>query len=413
MTSKKDSGNHGHTRPRLVRLLFAVILTFLLIALIVILLVWAILRPSKPKFILQDATVYAFNVSYPNFITSNFQVTVSSRNPDDRVGIYYDRLDIYGTYRDQQITLRTSIPTSYQGHKETNVWSPFIYGNSVPVSPYNSAALSQDQGAGVVMLMIKIDGRVRFKVGTLMSAKYNLHVRCPAYIQFGSRTSGIMVGDNVVKYQLATRCHKDCGNHGHKRRRFVRLLFAVILTFLLIALIVILIVWAILRPSKPKFILQDATVYAFNVSYPNSITSNFQVTVSSRNPDDRVGIYYDRLDIYGTYRDQQITLRTSIPSSYQGHKETNVWSPFIYGNSVPVSPYNSAALSQDQGAGVVMLMIKIDGRVRFKVGTVISAKYNLHVRCPAYIQFGSRTSGIMVGDNVVKYQLATRCHVSI
>ncbi|KAJ6923998.1 hypothetical protein NC652_017344 [Populus alba x Populus x berolinensis] len=413
MTSKKDSGNHGHTRPRLVRLLFAGILTFLLIALIVILLVWAILRPSKPKFILQDATVYAFNVSYPSFITSNFQVTVSSRNPDDRVGIYYDRLDIYATYRDQQITLRTSIPSSYQGHEETNVWSPFIYGNSVPVSPYNSAALSQDQGAGVVMLMIKIDGRVRFKVGTFISAKYNLHVRCPAYIQFGSRTSGIMVGDNVVKYQLATRCHKDCGNHGHKRRRFVRLLFAVILTFLLIALIVILLVWAILRPSKPKFILQDATVYAFNVSYPSFITSNFQVTVSSRNPDDRVGIYYDRLDIYATYRDQQITLRTSIPSSYQGHKETNVWSPFIYGNSVPVSPYNSAALSQDQGAGVVMLMIKIDGRVRFKVGTFISAKYNLHVRCPAYIQFGSRTSGIMVGDNVVKYQLATRCHVSI
>ncbi|KAJ6994365.1 NDR1/HIN1-like protein 1 [Populus alba] len=206
---------------------------------------------------------------------------------------------------------------------------------------------------------------------------------------------------------------KDCGNHGHKRRRFVRLLFAVILTFLLIALIVILLVWAILRPSKPKFILQDATVYAFNVSYPSFITSNFQVTVSSRNPDDRVGIYYDRLDIYATYRDQQITLRTSIPSSYQGHKETNVWSPFIYGNSVPVSPYNSVALSQDQGAGVVMLMIKIDGRVRFKVGTFISAKYNLHVRCPAYIQFGSRTSGIMVGDNVVKYQLATRCHVSI
>ncbi|KAL3586605.1 hypothetical protein D5086_013472 [Populus alba] len=209
MTSKKDSGNHGHTRPRLVRLLFAGILTFLLIALIVILLVWAILRPSKPKFILQDATVYAFNVSYPSFITSNFQVTVSSRNPDDRVGIYYDRLDIYATYRDQQITLRTSIPSSYQGHEETNVWSPFIYGNSVPVSPYNSAALSQDQGAGVVMLMIKIDGRVRFKVGTFMSAKYNLHVRCPAYIQFGSRTSGIMVGDNVVKYQLATRCHRD------------------------------------------------------------------------------------------------------------------------------------------------------------------------------------------------------------
>ncbi|XP_011046866.1 PREDICTED: protein YLS9-like [Populus euphratica] len=205
--------------------------------------------------------------------------------------------------------------------------------------------------------------------------------------------------------------NKDCGHHHHHKR--FRPLYAGILTFLLIVLTGSLSVWAILRPSKPKFILQDATVYAFNVSYPNYITSNFQVTVSSRNPDDRVGIYYDRLDIYATYRDQQITLQTSTPTSYQGHKEITVWSPFICGNSVPVSPYNSAALSQDQGAGLVMLMIKIDGRVRFKVGTFISAKYNLHVRCPAYIQFGSRTNGIMVGDNVVKYQLATSCHVSL
>jgi hypothetical protein len=206
---------------------------------------------------------------------------------------------------------------------------------------------------------------------------------------------------------------KDCGSHGHRRRKIFRRIFAGILIFLLIVLIIILLVWAILRPSKPKFILQDATVYAFNVSSPNVLTSNFQVTLSSRNPNDKVGIYYDKLDVYATYRNQQITLRTSIPTSYQGHKEIDVWSPFIYGSAVPVSPYNSVALSQDQATGTVLLMIKIDGRVRFKVGTFISAKYNLHVRCPAYIQFGSRTNGIMVGDNVVKYQLATSCHVSL
>ncbi|KAJ6746009.1 LATE EMBRYOGENESIS ABUNDANT (LEA) HYDROXYPROLINE-RICH GLYCOPROTEIN FAMILY PROTEIN-RELATED [Salix koriyanagi] len=206
----------------------------------------------------------------------------------------------------------------------------------------------------------------------------------------------------------------DCGNHQHRRRMFIRRLFGAIVTFLLIVLIVILIVWAILRPSKPKFILQDATVYAFNVSSPNSLTSNFQVTIVSRDPDDRVGIYYDKLDIYATYRNQQITLRTSIPPSYQGHRDTDIWSPFIYGNAVPVSPYNSAALSQDQGAGVVMLIIKIDGRVRFKVGTFISARYRLHAQCPAYIQFGgSRTNGVIVGENAIKYQLERRCHVSL
>ncbi|KAJ9184561.1 hypothetical protein P3X46_004275 [Hevea brasiliensis] len=206
---------------------------------------------------------------------------------------------------------------------------------------------------------------------------------------------------------------KDCGSHGHKRRKLFRQIFACILILLFLVLVTILLIWAILRPSKPSFVLQDVTVYAFNVSVPNYLTSNFQITFSSRNPNDKIGIYYDRLDVYATYHSQQITLRTAIPPNYQGHKEINVWSPNVYGTAIPVAPYNSLSLSQDQSTGAVLLTIKMDGRVRFKVGTFISGKYHLYVRCPAYIQFGSRTAGIIVGENSVKYSLLVSCSVSI
>ncbi|KAK2655416.1 hypothetical protein Ddye_008468 [Dipteronia dyeriana] len=206
---------------------------------------------------------------------------------------------------------------------------------------------------------------------------------------------------------------KDCGNHGHKRRKLFRRIIAGILIFLLIALITILLVWAILRPTKPRFILQDATVYAFNVSSPNFLTSNFQVTISSRNPNDKIGIYYDKLDVYAIYRNQQITFRTAIPQTYQGHKEINVWSPFVFGTAVPVAPYNAVSLSQDQLNGVVPLIFKIDGRVRWKVGTLITSKYHLYVNCHALINFGNKQSGIVVGENAIKYQLVQSCSVSV
>ncbi|XP_062166822.1 NDR1/HIN1-like protein 1 [Alnus glutinosa] len=206
---------------------------------------------------------------------------------------------------------------------------------------------------------------------------------------------------------------KDCGSHGQKRRRFFRRLCAAILVLAFIVLVVVLLVWAILQPNKPRFILQDATVYAFNLSTPNLLTSNFQVTLSARNPNDKIGIYYDRLDVYASYHSQQITLRTAIPPTYQGHKEINVWSPFIYGNEVPVAPYNSVALGQDQASGAVQLTIRIDGRVRWKVGTFISGRYHLYVRCPAYITFGTRTTGVIVGNNAIKYQLVTSCSVNV
>jgi len=80
---------------------------------------------------------------------------------------------------------------------------------------------------------------------------------------------------------------------------------------------------------------------------------------------------------------------------------------------VPVAPYNSVALGQDQAGGAVQLTIRIDGRVRWKVGTFISGRYHLYVRCPAYITFGTRTTGVIVGNNAIKYQLVTSCSVNV
>ncbi|KAK6152257.1 hypothetical protein DH2020_014892 [Rehmannia glutinosa] len=162
---------------------------------------------SKRKMSLAiDATIFNLNVSAPNVISTTVQVTVNSRNPNSNIGIYYDRLDVYATYRNQQITYYTVIPPVYQGHKDVNVWSPFIYGNTVPVAPYNGLALTQDQSDGAIAITVKINGRVRWKVGSFISGRYHLHVTCPAYIPLGnSKNTGIVIG-NAVKYQLSQSC---------------------------------------------------------------------------------------------------------------------------------------------------------------------------------------------------------------
>ncbi|CAJ1883247.1 unnamed protein product [Sphenostylis stenocarpa] len=204
---------------------------------------------------------------------------------------------------------------------------------------------------------------------------------------------------------------KECHHHKGKKHKVLKRIFWGIVIFAFIVLVTVLIIWAILKPSKPTFILQDVTVFGFNATIPNLLTSSFQVTLSSRNPNDNIGIYYDRLSTYVTYRNQQVTYRTSIPPAYQGHKEEDVWSPFVYGNDVPVAPYNFLGLSQDQSNGNVLVIVKIDGKVRWKVGAFVSGHYNLYVRCPAFITFGPRSTGIALSNNAVKYQLVQRCTV--
>ncbi|KAI3503976.1 hypothetical protein L1887_32509 [Cichorium endivia] len=205
-----------------------------------------------------------------------------------------------------------------------------------------------------------------------------------------------------------------CGNHQEDaRRKQYRQLMGAVLSFIFIILLVIFIIYLILRPTKPHFTLQDVTLYAFNVSAATTtLTSNLQITISSRNPNARIGIYYDKVDVYATYRSQQITLATLIPPSYQGHKDVTVWSPFLYGTEVPVAPYLAMSLSQDETAGTVLINVKAAGRVRWKVGTFVSGGYRLNVNCPAYITFGNKNGGYAVGP-AVKYQLTEGCTVDI
>jgi hypothetical protein len=206
---------------------------------------------------------------------------------------------------------------------------------------------------------------------------------------------------------------KECDYHSGKWKRILRRVFAGLLIFCFIVLVIFLITWAILQPKKPQFVLQDATVYALNVSAPNFVSTTISLTISSRNPNDKIGIYYDQLDVYANYQNQQITYYTAIPPTYQGDDDVNVWSPYIVGTNVPVAPYNGMSLGQDEADGAITLMIKINGRVRWKVGTVTTGDYHLYVTCPALITFGSQNTGIPVGNAAVKYQLVQSCSVSV
>lgn len=59
--------------------------------------------------------------------------------------------------------------------------------------------------------------------------------------------------------------------------------------------------------------------------------------------------------------------------------------------------------------------IKINGKVKWKVGTWVSGKYHLNANCPAYITFGNRgnTNGFNVGSAAVKFQLSSSCEVDV
>lgn len=168
-------------------------------------------------------------------------------------------------------------------------------------------------------------------------------------------------------------------------RRYKKLLFAFFTTltsFLALAILV----WLILHPAKPKFTIKEADIDQLNLSSPR-LNSSIQLTLLAENTNGKVGIYYDDLQAYAAYTGQQITVESALPPFYQGCQHSDLLTASLVGNGLPVAASLSYQAGRDQTAGKLVLSIKVNGQLRWKVGTWVSRQYVLNVNCVVVMAF--------------------------
>lgn len=112
--------------------------------------------------------------SSSHLLNSSIQVTLLSNNPNKKVGIYYDELQVCASYKGQDLANETSIPPFYQGHEESNIVSAYL----TRVGPI----FEPDEGE--MVLSLRANGRLRWKVGSWVSGSYKIRVLCVAMVNF-------------------------------------------------------------------------------------------------------------------------------------------------------------------------------------------------------------------------------------
>ncbi|XP_021909169.1 NDR1/HIN1-like protein 1 [Carica papaya] len=169
-------------------------------------------------------------------------------------------------------------------------------------------------------------------------------------------------------------------------KRYKKLFFA-FSSSLSLLLLLILLLWLILHPAKPQFSLKQLDIYQLNlISSPSHLlNSSIQLTLLSKNPNKKVGVYYDQLQAYAAYKGQQITVETSLPPFYQDHEDTNLLTASLVGTGLPVAPSFGYEVGRDQTAGKLTLNLKVNGKLRWKVGTWVSGRYLFNVNCVAVV----------------------------
>ena len=92
-------------------------------------------------------------------------------------------------------------------------------------------------------------------------------------------------------------------------------------TILIIVAILGFLFWFIVRPNVLKFHVTDASLTRFDYTTNNTLHYDLALNVSIRNPNRRVGVYYDHIEAHALYQDVLFGNQTLGPF-FQHHKNT-------------------------------------------------------------------------------------------
>ncbi|KAJ6831026.1 uncharacterized protein M6B38_351590 [Iris pallida] len=139
---------------------------------------YLVFDPKIPKYSIDRLRVSAFDIDMASFTArATFSVTVTSKNPNKRIGIYYEGGSRLSVLYSGTTLCSGSFPVFYQGHRNTSVVTVALTGEPQMGSSL-LAALQQQQQTGNVPLEFRGDVPVRVKLGELKLRKVTSKVRC-------------------------------------------------------------------------------------------------------------------------------------------------------------------------------------------------------------------------------------------
>ncbi|MCL1415490.1 LEA type 2 family protein, partial [Escherichia coli] len=102
-------------------------------------------------------------------------------------------------------------------------------------------------------------------------------------------------------------------------------LFTFLLSIVFFLGVIVLVLWLVFRPNQAKVYVETADLQQFNLSN-GSLAFSLNTSISIRNPNRRISLYYDRIEALAFYGDSRFGF-TTLPPFYQGHKNTSMIYP--------------------------------------------------------------------------------------
>lgn len=182
---------------------FGLLLLLILILGLVVLALYLIFQPKIPKFSIDSMRITQFNLANDlSTLSATFNVTIIARNPNEKIGIYYeDGSHISAWYTDTKLS-EGSMPVFYQGHENTTILSLDMTGETRNASSLFQTLQQQQQQTGNIPLNLRVRQPVRIKLGKLKLPEVKFKVRCRLLVDNLSSNNVIRIQDSSCKFRF-------------------------------------------------------------------------------------------------------------------------------------------------------------------------------------------------------------------
>ncbi|XP_027367456.1 NDR1/HIN1-like protein 10 [Abrus precatorius] len=173
----------------LFRIFWILLVCILVFVCLVILVLYILITPRTFKFHVTDAKLAQFNYT-ANTLRYNLFLNITARNPNKKLKIYYDVVQANAFYEGVRFaTTDVNMPwNSYlQNKKSMNLFSAVFSGQHVMVLDQDQVSeFDEDNKDGVFHFDIKINFRIRFRLGDLQSGDFKPRGTCELDVPLSS-----------------------------------------------------------------------------------------------------------------------------------------------------------------------------------------------------------------------------------
>nr|AFK38030.1 unknown [Lotus japonicus] len=172
-------------------------------------------------------------------------------------------------------------------------------------------------------------------------------------------------------------------------------LWKILITLIVLVGLAVLIFYLIVQPRPFKFYVNEAKSTQFDYTN-NTLRYNMALNFTARNPNKKLSIYYDKVEALAYYEDSRFAsddVITHLNSFRQYKKSSSPMSATFSGERVMLLDSDQLLeLSKDKSAGVYDIFVRLNFRIRFRLGDLISGDYKPKVKCDLKVPFSNNAT---------------------